>query len=174
MKLVRPCRALGSCVLVTMLSSSALVVPARADSAAGNAPAAKSPAFELVGVVKRDGGSSLALLQEPELTKGAPVLVRQGQSIGDYRLVEIEEDRVVLESAAGKLTVHMGGTKGPVTASPAPKPAPAKEPATAEAGPPPSPTMTAEESIEAEMKGTPGGKVMDIFKKAFGIGAQPQ
>ncbi len=149
----------------------------------------RKPAFELAGLAKLEGDASFALLQEPELTNGAPVFVRQGQSIGPYRLVAVEEDRVLLESATGVITVHLAGSKdtGPVAVVPPPKPAPqvpqapsvSAEPTTnpvaaVSDGPvSPEPTMTAEESVAAALKGTRGEKVLDMLKNALGLGANP-
>ena len=150
----------------------------------------REPAFELAGLAKLEGDASFALLQEPELTNGVPVLVRQGQFIGPYRLVAVEDDRVLLESANEVITVFLGGSKdssGAVAVVPPPKPQPEARPApTVPAEPPPNPvaavpqdapspepTITAEESVEAALKGTPGGKLLDILKNAFGLGAKP-
>ena len=151
----------------------------------------REPAFELAGLAKLEGDASFALLQEPELTNGVPVLVRQGQFIGSYRLVAVEDDRVLLESANGVITVLLGGSKASSGATavvaPRPMPAPEARPApsvTAEAppnpvaavpqdAPSPESTMTAEESVDAALKGTPGGKVLDMLKKAFGLGDKP-
>jgi hypothetical protein len=143
----------------------------------------REPAFELVGVVEQEGDASFALLQEPELTMGKPVLIRKGQSIGAYRLVAIEDGRVRLESATGVVTVLLGGSGGSSGAGaliPPPEPEarqarsvptePQSDPAAAEAQGAVSPAATAEESVEAALKGTPGEKVMNIFKKAFGLG----
>jgi hypothetical protein len=146
----------------------------------------REPAFELAGIVKLEGDASLALLQEPELTMGRPLLVRQGQSIGAYRLVAVEADRVRLESATGVVTVLFGGSMGgpdAVALVPPPKPEAEARPAPeAAADPPPNPAAaelhapesasTAEESVEAAMKGTRGGKVLDMLKNAFGLGAK--
>ena len=146
----------------------------------------REPAFELAGVVKLESGASFAVLQEPELTMGRPVLLRQGQSIGAYQLVAIEADRVRLESATGVLTGLLGGSRGSAGAEalvPPPKPEPeARQARSAPAEPPPNPAaaepqvavspesaMTAEESVEAALKGTRGGRILNILKKAFGV-----
>lgn len=146
----------------------------------------REPAFELVGVVKLDGSPSFALLQEPELTMGSPVLIQQGQSIGDYRLVAVEDDWVRLESATGSVTVMLGGSSGRAdTVTPVlPKvePAARQAPSQPEALPPPraeepqdgraaGPVPTAEESVRAALKGTRGEKVLNTMKNALGLGA---
>lgn len=150
----------------------------------------REPAFELVGVVKLEGDASSALLQEPELTMGRPVLIRKGQSIGAYRLVAVEDDRVRLESATGVVTVRLGGSRGSSGAEalvPSPKPEPeARQALSVPADPPPNPAAaepqgdvspgsaaTAEESVEAALKGTRGEKVLNMLKNAFGLGAKP-
>lgn len=149
----------------------------------------REPAFELAGVVKQEGDASFALLQEPELTMGRPILIRQGQSIGGYRLVAVEEDRVRLESSTGAVTVLLGGSRGSpgaVALVPPPKPEPeASQAPSVAAEPPPNPAVaeppvavsaqsaaTAEESVEAALKGTRGEKVMNMLKNAFGLGAK--
>jgi hypothetical protein len=147
----------------------------------------REPAFELVGVVKLDGSPSFALLQEPELTMGSPVLIQQGQSIGDYRLVAVEDDWVRLDSATGSVTVMLGGSSGRAdTVTPVlPKLEPAARQAPSqpdEALPPPrteepqdaraaGPVPTAEESVRAALKGTRGEKVLNTLKNALGLGA---
>jgi hypothetical protein len=121
---------------------------------------ARQPAFELVGVTKLDGERSAALLREPVLTEGAPVFVRQGQSIGPYRLVAVEDDRVRLESANGAITVRLGGSKDTDSVPEPPDSVP-------------EPSMTAEESVAKTLKGTRGEKVLNTFKKALGLGVNP-
>jgi len=144
----------------------------------------REPAFELAGVVKLESGASFAVLQEPELTMGRPVLLRQGQSIGAYQLVAIEADRVRLESATGVVTVLLGGSRGSSGAEalvPPPKPEPeARQARSVPAEPPPNlasaepqgagpeSTMTAEESVAAALKGTRGERIINILKNAFG------
>lgn len=143
----------------------------------------REPAFELVGVVKQEGDASFALLQEPELTMGKPVLIRTGQSIGAYRLVAIEDGRVRLESATGVVTVLLGGSRGSAGAEALVPPAepearqarsvptePPSDPAAA--GPQGAVAATAAESVEAALRGTPGEKVMNLFKNMFGHGAK--
>ncbi len=151
---------------------------------------ARTPQFERAGVVKSDG-ASFALLKEPQLTGGQPVLLRQGQSIGEYRLLAVEEDRVLLESSTGVITVPPAGSKsGPdaVAVVPARKPNAEARPAPSGGAEAPAntaadalqkavsgeSTMTAEESANAALKGTPGGKVLDILRDAFGLGTKPE
>ena len=148
---------------------------------------AREPAFELVGVVKREGDASFALLQEPELMPGKPVLIRQGQSIGAYRLVAVERDRVRLDSAAGVITVLLGGSRGSsgaVALVPPPAPVAGQAPNVLAELPPhpsapepqggvsPESRATAEDSVAAALKGTQGEKVLNMFKNAFGLGAK--
>jgi hypothetical protein len=133
-----------------MLSVAMLAVTFLTTGAA--AQSARKPLFELDGLVKRDGDDSYALLKEPEITAGASVLVRQGESVGRYRLVAVEEDRVLLQSPDQEvIVVKLGGAPG----SPA------------------APSMTAEQSVDAALKGTRGGKALDMIKKALGLGAHP-
>jgi hypothetical protein len=83
-----------------------------------------APRFVLTGVVFVEGGTGgRAWLQEPTLTQNQVVTVRQGDSIGDYRLASIFEDRVVLDGPGGKVTVPLAGVSGPAAAGAA-KPAP--------------------------------------------------
>ena len=61
-------------------------------------PPPPPPKFELDGVVKVEGESGMALLQEPQFTQGKSRVVTLGESVGPYKLVQIETDRVRLES----------------------------------------------------------------------------
>ena len=176
----RPCR-------IALIVGVLLAIPALG----AEAEPVRKPQFELVGVVKREGDASLALLKEPQLTAGAEVLLRVGQSIGDYRLIAVEEDRVSLESPTGVITVTLAGTKdssSSTAAAPLPKPQPEARPAPSAPAEPapnpvaaapqdavrPEPTMSAEESVDAALKGTPGGKLLEVLKNAFGLGAAQQ
>ena len=150
----------------------------------GFAEPVREPAFELAGVAKGDGDESFAVLKEPELTKGASVVVRRGQVIGDYQLVAVEDDRVVLQSEHRVITVHLGGAKsspGTETPSAPAKPAPdassVQGPAAPTSVPPalrnalnPNSTTTAEESVEAALKRAEGEKALNMLKNAFGSG----
>lgn len=52
--------------------------------------------FVLHGVILYDNGTSLALLQEPRLTKKKVKSLAQGEKIGPYVLKAIKSDRVVM------------------------------------------------------------------------------
>jgi hypothetical protein len=151
----------------------------------GAASELRQPAFELAGLAKLEGDRSFALLKEPELTGGAPVLVRQGQSIGPYRLIAVEDDRVLLESPTGRVTVHLGskGGSGAAAGSPPSKPAVGQAPS-APAAPTSDPfralfegrrspdaTVTAEESAAA-LTGTQDGTALDVLKNALAPGGK--
>lgn len=75
-----------------------------------------TPQFSLTGVVILERGLEMAMLVEPTLTQGNPLMVKKGDSIGPYRLVSVQPDRVVLQSGAQEITVALGGT--PVQAKP--------------------------------------------------------
>jgi hypothetical protein len=148
---------------------------------------AREPVFELVGVVNLEGDASFALLQEPELTMGRPLLIRQGQSIGVYRLVAVEDDRVRLESPTGMVTVLLGGSSSSpdtvVLVPPKPEPEARQAPRpSSEPSPKPAveaqdtgaarPMPTAEESVQAALNGTRGEKVLKMLKNALGLGVK--
>jgi hypothetical protein len=151
----------------------------------------RKPQFELEGLVKLDGDDSYALLKEPEITGGVSVLVRQGESIGSYRLVAVEDDRVLLESPDREImTVMLGGAPGspgavvsepPLASQPeaslappaAPAPPSTPVPVADTDAAPLGPGMTAEQSVDAALKGTQGGKVLDMIKKALGLRTHP-
>ena len=167
--------------IIAVLLASALVGAASGEEARrprvgedrNTAPApAEGPAFELAGLAKLDGDASFALLQEPELTMGAPVLVRLGQSIGPYRLVAVEEDRVMLEGSTGLVTVLLGskGNAGPPAGAP-----PTRSEPHAVVGAPSSPAsaVTGEEPVGGPVKGSEAERLLNTLKKAFGGGTRP-
>ncbi len=73
-------------------------VPAKAVAQPAPPPPPPPPKFELDGVVKVEGEKGMALLQEPQLTQGKSRIVTLGETVGPYTLVQIEPDRVRLES----------------------------------------------------------------------------
>ncbi|MEE9520034.1 MAG: hypothetical protein V3V93_07210 [bacterium] len=52
--------------------------------------------FVLQGVILLEGGKSIALLQEPNLTEGKVKSFTKGGMIGDYVLKEVKSDRVIM------------------------------------------------------------------------------
>ena len=89
---------------------------------AGSADA-QSERFILSGVVfVEGGGAGLAWLQEPSLTQDQVVTLRQGDSIGPYRLTKILEDQVELEGPGGKFSVPLSGASATAAKSQEPHP----------------------------------------------------
>ncbi len=87
-------------------------------------PPPPPPKFELDGIVEVEGEKGMALLQEPQLTQGKSRVVTLGESIGPYTLVQIEPDRVRLESETRTVTVLLNDpTKTPKTGAAASLPA---------------------------------------------------
>ncbi len=52
--------------------------------------------FVLQGVILLEGGKSIALLQEPNLTEGKVKSFTKGGMIGDYVLKEVKSDKVIM------------------------------------------------------------------------------
>jgi hypothetical protein len=75
-------------------------------------PADGPPQFLLAGVILVEGKVEKALLAEPTLTGGQPILVAKGERLGPYRLVKVLEDHVVLARAGQELTVRLGAPEG--------------------------------------------------------------
>ena len=110
--------------------------------------------FVLSGVITKQDGGSMALLGEPTLTQDRPLLVREGDQLGPYRVAKIREDRVELDGPSGKLVVRLfvsAGFGAPVTPS---------TPATTAAARA-SPAPTRPESTEPELK--PGKEVREYL-----------
>src|SRR5712691_9037794 len=72
-------------------------------AAAAGAADAQTPQFTLSGLVVVEGGGR-AWLQEPQLTQNQPVALRPGESIGQYRLTKIHEDRVEMMGPSGTIS----------------------------------------------------------------------
>jgi hypothetical protein len=72
--------------------------------------------FTVVGVVIAPG-RSLVFLQEPALTQNTVVAVARGDSIGPYRVAEIETDRVLLHSQDREYAVLFSRGASPAVAS---------------------------------------------------------
>ena len=148
-------------------------------------PPPPPPKFELAGIVKVEGETSMALLQEPQLTQGKPVVLNLGDSLGGYKLVGIEDDRVRLESEIHKVTVLLHDpTKTPKTAAAArqlatPQPV-ARPTATRLRAPalqaPPAPEQPAASAesppVDQDMEPNEAAKqenpIVNVFEKAFG------
>jgi hypothetical protein len=120
--------------------------------------------FVLSGVITKPDGSSVAWLGEPTLTQNRPLLVRQGDQVGPYRVAQIQEDRVELDGPSGKLVVRLyasavsGAPATPSAAAPA-LVAPVTPSATATASVAPAPTRP--ESTQPELK--PGREVREYL-----------
>lgn len=86
-----------------------------------SAQASTEPAFVLSGVVIDGRGASRALLEEPQLTGGHPIMLRVGDMIGSYRVASIAEDHTVLQGPGGSvIRVPLGGIPGAPTITNAP------------------------------------------------------
>ena len=120
--------------------------------------------FVLSGVIIKPDGSNVAWLGEPTLTPDRPLLVREGDQVGPYRVAKIQEDRVELDGPSGKLVVRLYASAvsgAPATASAAA--AAPEAPATPSAAVAPEPTRP--ESTEHEPK--PGREVREYLDKVM-------
>ena len=100
-------------------------VPAKPVAQPAPPPPPPPPKFQLEGIVEVEGEKGMAVLQEPQLTQGKSRIVTLGESIGPYTLVQIEPDRVRLESEGRTVTVLLNDpTKTPKLGAAAPLPAP--------------------------------------------------
>ena len=152
-------------------------------------PLPPPPRFELSGVVKVEGESSLALLQEPRLTNGNPTVLNLGDSLGGYKLVAIEHDRVRLESETGTVTVLLydptktrkPGVAASLRARELPTPQPGVPPTAArvqapavQAPPAPEQPAASAEAAPAEQNTEPneaakeGSPILKVLEKGFG------
>ncbi len=87
-----------------------------------SAQASTEPTFVLSGVVIDGRGAARALVEEPQLTGGRPVMLRVGDMIGPYRVASIAEDHTVLQGPGGRvIRIMLGGTPGSPTMARAPE-----------------------------------------------------
>lgn len=86
----------GAAILALCTAWSGVVRPALAAD-----PPASLPRFEVSGIMLQEDGRAWALIAEPQWTGGTARVFSPGAMIGPYRLVEIQRDHVVLQSAAG-------------------------------------------------------------------------
>jgi hypothetical protein len=75
--------------------------------------------FVVSGLVVLEGGDGSAWLQEPSLTENQIVRVRRGDSVGQWRVSRILDDRVELEGSAGGTNYVMLGRASERTSEPA-------------------------------------------------------
>jgi len=108
--------------LVLVAATWAAVLGIVVGSANAQSPTPTGERFVLSGVVFVEGGRGLAWLQEPSLTQDQVVTLRQGDSIGPYRLTKILEDQVELEGPVGKFSVPLSGASATAAKSQEPHP----------------------------------------------------
>jgi hypothetical protein len=81
-------------------------------NAAPAAESAKPPQFSLLGVLV-SGDTRKALIYEPALTQAGGRWMQVGEQLGQYRLVAIESDRILLDDGGGNVAVHRAFTPSP-------------------------------------------------------------
>jgi hypothetical protein len=84
----------------------------------GSVAAQDQPRFTVSGVVINDG-ASVAWLGEPSYTKNRLQRVREGDSVGPYKVVAIREDRVELVGPTGPVVVRLTASAPDMPATPA-------------------------------------------------------
>lgn len=125
-------------------------------------PPPPPPKFSLSGVIL-DGDTAMALVKEPQLTSNGIRLVTLGEEVGTYRLVEILGDRVVMEGAAGRLTVLLADPSKSRGVQVASTPTQVAVPAPVEEQPP---------AASLPSGAAPAQPVIDLEKAAQGVAPQ--
>jgi hypothetical protein len=106
---------------------------------------AQTEKFVLTGVVYVEGGRGVAWIQEPTFTNNKIVTLRQGDSIGPYRLTKILEDQIELEGPGGKVAVPLAGSGGAISVAAVPAPPGPADPTSHEL--PPHPALNNPDAI---------------------------